>query len=326
MELIHSDKNRIELRQLTDFSVWDNVSGLDFSAQSNTFQLTVPESTWSAMPILKKHFLYEPETEFGGRVKKVHHVDGSIHLSGKTFRGELSNKIISPPAGQAYKIISAVDAHTALTDLIGSQFGGLYQVVGGPCGVNVSGQFRYANLLGGIHSMLNQYGLRLKIEFDGETVWLSAEPVLDLSETEELSQDYSVKIESIDDETESFNHIICLGKGELTNREVVELFRTESGEITETPLSEGIEDVQSVLDFPNAESSEELTRSGIEKLIEAAPRKEVSVDLSQTQGLNLGDLVGGRDRVTGQTIVQPIIQIIRRVDSAGESIEYKVGG
>ena len=48
MELIHSDENRIELRQLTGFSVWDNVSGLDFSAQSNTFQLTVSESTWSA--------------------------------------------------------------------------------------------------------------------------------------------------------------------------------------------------------------------------------------------------------------------------------------
>ena len=325
MKLIHSDQNRSEIQAVQDFSVWDVMSGLSHEYESNTFYLCVPEQTWKNNPIQENHFLYEPETEWGGRVEGIANQPSGIVLTGPTWRGLLSRKIISPPSGQAYRTIVNVDANAAIATLVGTSFGDLVQVKTDLAGVNVSGQFRYTNLLGGIHTMLGQYGLRLKVEFDGETVWLSTEYITDLSDENELSQDYSVDIESEKNKAQAYNHLICLGQGELTEREVIHLYRTDDGEITYTPLPSGIEDRQTVLDFPNAESTEELTRSGVEKLIEFSPTNNIKISIPDTLNLNIGDLVGGRDYVTGQNIVQPITQVIRRIDSGGESINYKVG-
>jgi hypothetical protein len=325
MELIQTDHNLIEKQSILNFNAWDLVSGLSSEYEANDFQLSMPETVWNEMPVIKGHYLYEPGTEWGGRVEGIAHINGEIQLKGATWRGLLARKIVSPPALSAYKVITSIDANTAISTLVGTSFGELIKVKSESAGVNVSGQFRYTNLLSAIHTMLDQYGLRLKVEFDGKTVWLSAEAVTDLSDESELSQDYSAPVESSQDESQAYNHVIALGSGELVDREVIELYRDDAGTISTTPLPEGIEDKQIVLDFPNAESTEELTKAATDKLIETAPVSEVSIDLSEAQGLNLGDLVGGRDRITNLQIVKPITQIIRRVDSSGESIEYKVG-
>lgn len=326
MELIHADHNRTEIQSIQVFAVWDLVSGLAHEYAANNWQLNVNEEVWNALPTLKGHFLYEPETEWGGRVEGVNKVGTEIQLSGPTWRGLLSRKIISPPSGQAYRTITAQDANTAIATLIGTSLGDLVKVKSELAGVNVSGQFRYANLLGGIHSMLNQYGLRLAVEYIDRTVWLSAVPIQDLSSENELSQDYSVDISAEDNESEAYNHVIALGPGELAARQVIHLYRDDAGTISTTPLPEGIEDKQIVLDCPNAESTEELIKSATEKLIECTPIKKIELEITENLALNLGDLVGGKDYVTGLAIVQPVTQIIRRVDSTGDKVEYKVGG
>ncbi len=324
MELIHADHNLIEKQSLTDFYQWDLVAGLSNEYEDNDFELSIPVKIWDECKIEKGHFLYEPGAEWGGRVELIHHVDNMIKLGGPTWRGLLARKIIKPLPGQAYKVINQVDANIAIGSLIGESFGELIKSTTDLAGVNVSGQFRYTNLLKAIHTMLAQYGLRLNVEFNGR-VFLSAQPIQDLSDEEELSQDYAAPIESKQDESQAYNHVIALGQGEMTARQVLEFYRDKSGNISTTPLPAGFDDKQIVLDFPNAESIEELEQSAREKLIETAPIQEISIDLSESQGLQLGDLVGGRDRVTGLTIVRPVSQIIRRVDGTGESIEYKVG-
>ena len=326
MELIHADHNRTEIQSVQVFAVWDLVSGLAHEYAANNWQLNVNEEIWNALPILKGHFLFEPGTEWGGRVEGVNKVGTEIQLSGPTWRGLLSRKIISPPSGQAYRTITAQDANTAIAALVATSLGDLVKVKSELAGVNVSGQFRYANLLGGIHSMLNQYGLRLAVEYIDRTVWLSAVQIQDLSNENELSQDYSVDISAEDNEAEAYNHVIALGSGELAARQVIHLYRHPDGSISSTPLPEGIEDKQIVLDYPNAESTEELIKSATEKLIECAPIKKIELEITENLALNLGDLVGGKDYVTGLAIVQPVTQIIRRVDSTGDKVEYKVGG
>ena len=325
MELIHADHNLIETQVVIDFTLWDLVSGLSSEYAANDWQLSMYEEVWNAQPIRKGHYLYEPGTEWGGRVEGIKKQGIEVVLTGPTWRGLLSRKVISPPSGSAYKTITATDANTALAQLVGVSFGELVKVKAVAAGVNVSGQFRYANLLGGIHSMLDQYGLRLVVEFTDRVVWLSAATVQDLSDENELSQDYSVDVEAEDSETEAYNHVIALGSGELTSRDVVELYRDEAGTISTTPLPAGVEDKQLVLDYPNAESTEELTKAATEKLIETAPVQQVSLILPDSLALNLGDLVGGKDYVTGLSIVKPVTQIIRRIDSTGEKVEYKVG-
>lgn len=325
MELIHAKANIEEIQSLTEFDQYEAVSGLGFKYADNDFELQVEEAVWEKYPMIKGHYLYEVGTEWGGIVEDVNHVGTTVKVGGPTWRGMLARKIISPPAGQAYKAITAMEANQAIAALVGTSLGPLFAVSTADSGMTVSGSFRYTNLLAAIHSMLQQYGARLEIIFDGTQVVLSAVSSVDYTDTE-LSQEYEAPLESSVAYGEAYNHVIALGRGELTEREVVELWRLDDGTITTTTQPAGANDKQFVLDYPNAESLEELTSSATDKLIESSPVESIGINLDEIEiDFKLGDVVGGRDKVTGLTISKPITQKILKIDKNGRKINYKAG-
>ena len=325
MELIHAKANIEEIQSLTEFDQYEAVSSLGFKYADNDFELQVEEAVWEKYPMIKGHYLYEVGTEWGGMVEDVNHVGTTVKVGGPTWRGMLARKIISPPAGQAYKAITAMEANQAIAALIGTSLGPLFAVSTADSGMTVSGSFRYTNLLAAIHSMLQQYGARLEIIFDGTQVVLSAVSSVDYTDTE-LSQEYEAPLESSVAYGEAYNHVIALGRGELTEREVVELWRLDDGTITTTTQPAGANDKQFVLDYPNAESLEELTSSATAKLIESSPVESIGINLDEIEiDFKLGDVVGGRDKVTGLTISKPITQKILKIDKNGRKINYKAG-
>jgi methyl coenzyme M reductase beta subunit len=112
----------------------------------------------------------------------------------------------------------------------------------------------------------------------------------------------------------------------LVDREVVELWRLDDGTITTTPQPVGPKDKQFVLDYPNAESAEELTNNATVKLIENAPEESIAINLDEIEtDFKLGDVVGGKDNVTGLKISKPITQKILKIDKSGRKINYKAG-
>lgn len=325
MELIHAKANIEEIQSLTEFDQYEAVSGFGFKYADNDFELQVEEAVWEKYPMIKGHYLYEVGTEWGGMVEDVNHVGTTVKVGGPTWRGMLARKIISPPAGQAYKAITAIEANKAIAELVGTSLGPLFAVSTADSGMTVSGSFRYTNLLAAIHSMLQQYGARLEIIFDGTQVVLSAVSSVDYTDTE-LSQEYEAPLESSVAYGEAYNHVIALGRGELTEREVVELWRLDDGTITTTTQPAGANDKQFVLDYPNAESLEELTSSATDKLIESSPVESIGINLDEIEiDFKLGDVVGGRDKVTGLTISKPITQKILKIDKNGRKINYKAG-
>ncbi|CZR03352.1 Gp37-like protein [Trichococcus collinsii] len=325
MELIHAKANIEEIQSLTEFDQYEAVSGLGFKYADNDFELQVEEAVWEKYPMIKGHYLYEIGTEWGGMVEDVNHVGTTVKVGGPTWRGMLARKIISPPAGQAYKAITAMEANQAIAALVGSSLGPLFAISTADSGMTVSGSFRYTNLLAAIHSMLQQYGARLEIIFDGTQVVLSAVSSVDYTDTE-LSQEYEAPLESSVAYGEAYNHVIALGRGELAEREVVELWRLDDGTITTTIQPAGSNDKQFVLDYPNAESLEELTSSATDKLIESSPVESIGINLDEIEiDFKLGDVVGGRDKVTGLTISKPITQKILKIDKNGRKINYKAG-
>ena len=325
MELIHAKANIEEIQSLTEFDQYEAVSGLGFKYADNDFELQVEEAVWEKYPMIKGHYLYEVGTEWGGMVEDVNHVGTTVKVGGPTWRGMLARKIISPPAGQAYKAITAMEANQAIAALVGTSLGPLFAVSTADSGMTVSGSFRYTNLLAAIHSMLQQYGARLEIIFDGTQVVLSAVSSVDYTDTE-LSQEYEAPLESSVAYGEAYNHVIALGRGELAEREVVELWRLDDGTITTTTQPAGANDKQFVLDYPNAESLEELTSSATDKLIESSPVESIGINLDEIEiDFKLGDVVGGRDKVTGLTISKPITQKILKIDKNGRKINYKAG-
>ena len=325
MELIHAKANIEEIQSLTEFDQYEAVSGFGFKYADNDFELQVEEAVWEKYPMIKGHYLYEVGTEWGGMVEDVNHVGTTVKVGGPTWRGMLARKIISPPAGQAYKAITAMVANQAIAALVGTALGPLFAVSTADSGMTVSGSFRYTNLLAAIHSMLQQYGARLEIIFDGTQVVLTAVSSVDYTDTE-LSQEYEAPLESSVAYGEAYNHVIALGRGELTEREVVELWRLDDGTITTTTQPAGANDKQFVLDYPNAESLEELTSSATDKLIESSPIESIGINLDEIEiDFKLGDVVGGRDKVTGLAISKPITQKILKIDKNGRKINYKAG-
>ena len=293
MELIHADGNLIELQMLTEFDVYEAISGLGYKYADNDFELQIPESVWALRPIQNGHYIYQLATEWGGRVENIEHIGTTVKCSGPTWRGMLARKIISPPAGQAYRSVTSVDANQAISTLIGASFGTLFTVSAAVSGITVSGSFRYANMLGAIHSMLQQYGARLEIVFSGTQVELSVQSSVDYVDVE-LSQDYEAPLQSSVAHGEAYNHVIALGRGELVDREVVELWRLDNGTVTTTAQPNDAADKQFILDFPNAESLEELTNNATAKLLENSPVETIKINLEEIDtDLKLGDVVGG---------------------------------
>lgn len=324
MELVHANQDLVDIQQLTIFTQWDVVSGLGFTYKDNDFELTIPEEVWATEPILRNHFIYEAGTEWGGLVEGLKHSGTDITLTGPTWRGLLAYKIVCPPPGEAYMTITNMDAHTAISMLIGSSLGNLFAVSRVISGVIVSGTFRYANLLDSIQSMLSAYGARLCITFENGVVMLSVVTVSILSE--ELSQDFSIPMMSEQSSAKAFNHIIALGVGEGTDRLVIELYRTDDGTITTVPISIGIYDKQTTLDLPDIELPEELYREAYFKLANCKPTSKITLDMSGAEvlNLNLGDRISGHDYVTGLSIIETVTQVIRTVNRM-ETIQYKMG-
>ena len=97
-------------------------------------------------------------------------------------------------------------------------------------------------------------------------VHLSAVPLVDYSQDEEWDSDQmNFQISSNE---RPVNHLICLGKGDLSERMVRHLYMDARGNISETQTFFGVDEVTETYDYSNVESEEELITGGTQRLQE----------------------------------------------------------
>lgn len=331
MELIHADSLLNEIGFVRDLVGFDAEISQDINADlsDNTFELIVGEDVWESNPILTGHYVYADGTEWGGRVEGIKHStkSGQLVLTGPTWRGMLFRKVIEPDTGEAYKTVTAMDANAMLTELIDLNMTILFSVSTESSGISVTGSWRYENLLTGIERVLAEYGLALRITYNSsiKRAVLSAEPVEDLSETIDLSQDYGADLVSISGGYGAYNHVIALGSGELADRTVLHLYRLSDGTITTTaPAWAGTpDDIVTNYDYPNAEDATKLLQDATKKLQGYAKPDSVSISTAEID-LELGDTVSARDRLTGMVAIATVYGKILKLDERGETIETRV--
>ena len=129
---------------------------------------------------------------------------------------------------------------------------------------------RYVDAYTGLMKMVRAVSHKLKFTTDRNRVILSVEPIVDYSKDEQFDSD---TVEMQIEKTEvTVNHLICLGKGELTDRTVIHLYTDAEGNISQTQTFFRSQEVVATYDYPNAESAEELVKNGIEKLKEYAEK------------------------------------------------------
>lgn len=309
-----------------------NYKEAEFSVgDENDFVITLKSQVVNKDFLWYESQVFIPGTEFGGIVKDITSLTKSktVRFMGDTWRGMLSKKIISPPSGQDYLTVSG-ELNEVLRKMLKEHFGDWFVVPEESTEVTVIYQFnRYVTLLDGLTSLLESVNYKLSIKYiqgaPGEAgyVEVSAAPINNYSEEEEYSQDCNIKM-TVRDYRRGINHLICLGEGELKDRIRVDLYIQKDGSIGKTQYYKGLEERTDVYDYSSADVAE-LEEGGEKRLKELADYKEFDMNIEKAN-LELGDIVSGRDHITGLYVVKPVIQKILKISTGKERIDYKLKG
>lgn len=328
MEFITTNKYGEENGYLRHCGVELNVG------QDNDFEIKVQNKYYDK----EKHWFgclfYCPDTEYGGIIRGINPVteDGIVKLTGPIWRGMLAKKAIRPDVND-YLYLNG-EANLVLKGLIKSlSLDSLFAVSDDDSGI-VFHNYQVPlqeYLLTGFTDALERYSGRVEIKYiSGEAngkgyVLLQVKKTVDYSEQTEISEDGNVKL-NILDYRDGVNHLICLGKGELAERHRVDLYAWPDGSVRKEQYYTGLE--ESVLYYENtsSESVDDLEADGRDKFEDVKNYKQLRIAVSDMD-LELGDIVGGRERITEITMKSPVVRKIITVNGKGKlSIDYKLKG
>lgn len=316
--------------QKKDIGFVDKNTAIDIDIGStDDFTLSVSLSLYQAEKYKPGNYVYCIGTEYGGILDdpEISTGDHTVTFTGDTFRGMLKKKVIEPSPNQPYRIVSG-ELNTLINTLVNEHFGGIFTVSDISTGVTVSNYqfYRYCTLYDGIVAMLSSVGYKLKIESkyddDDLVIELSATPIVDYSDDVEFSQDSNIRFK-IKQYTNKYNYMLALGKGELTEREVIYLHWVDGLPVVVSSIPNG-DDVKVYL-YDNS-GSEDLLADSISKFKEINTVDTYSMTIRDDVEIDIGDIVGGRDYVTGIVIAQPITKKIIKVENGSQSISYEIGG
>lgn len=320
MDVIYTDKTFGEIGVLQGFTLDVDVAG------ERDFEIKVPSDHEG---LVLFGYWYIEGMEYGGRIEniKVDTDAGELIYSGRNWRGILASKIVCPPEGEAHRYLSgswrpmmqALFEELGLSDLFLAEDAAI------TCSEWRVG--RYVTLLEMIEKLLKEKGYRLNLRWSGADgrVRVGAVPIRDLTDTVQYETGDHVGL-VVEDKRGGVNHLICLGQGELEKREVVHLYCTATGAITElTQHYKGLDEIQAVYDNSSAADRDELKSSGFEHLKELRNSQTFSATV-EDYDVQIGDIVGGVERVTGIRVAEPITNIIFKIADGIATSEYKVGG
>ena len=320
MELIYANEKREDIGALHDYSF-----DLAYGKDENNFELTLSRDELCCK---NDYIIYIENTEYGGIIDEigVNTNSNNIVYKGRSWHGVLNKKVICPEIGQDYLIVSG-DANEVLGIMITRlNLSDLFVAESEQSGINISQyQFeRYTYAYDGFRKMLASFDAKLKIQYRDGRVVLSAVPLIDYTKDEQFDSD---KIElDVNKKYNTINHIICLGKGELKDRQVIHLYADKGGKITKNQSIYGINEMAYVHDYPNAESMQELEDSGIEKFKEFISDGTANIDFDAEENVyDIGDIVGNKDNVTGIYVSSQIVKKIVTVEKELIKIKYEVG-
>lgn len=317
MNIIIADENGAEIRNLL-FDSYD----FEVGHESNDFQIVIKREEYESIP--KKARIYIPDTELGGLFRQLETdtENGVICPGGITWRGMMTKKIIRPAAGADYATDSG-ELNAIIKAKVEAAFPGLFIGVSTSTGVTVNWQYeRYCTLEDGLKKLLQSVGYRLDLSYSqsSKAVIAQAVPIVDYSESIEFSSDLRVNYQ-MKQQGDGVNHLICLGKGELKNRIVRDLYIDQNGNVSTTQYYTGIDEIAEVYDSSGSEATD-LVRTGSERLISVANKDVFNIKVDPEIEVAIGDIVGGRDYLSGMTMAAPVWSKIIKYQAGMTSIEY----
>lgn len=318
VDLIATDASHRDLLAIRDCTL-----DLAFGEDENDFELAVHDSD---VRLEAGAFVYVDGTEYGGIIDSTGSSleDGvaAVAYEGRTWHGLLASRVIQPPSGQDYRTVSgdATDCIQQVIDHIGLS-GVMTTSPARASGLTVSSyKFdRYTDAYTGIRRMLESCGGKLRMAYDSGMLRLSAMPVSTYGGVDSDLLDYSY-----DRDWHPVNHLICLGTGEGKDRVVVHLYADTEGAVSETQSITGLDEVQAVYDYSNADRAE-LLEKGREKLEALQAQGGVDVRIHDGLDLDIGDIVASHDRLSGIDVTAQVTKKIVKLSHGVLTVSYECG-
>lgn len=325
MDVNYTDTNRIDQGVLQGFKVdFDTGTEMDFVITVGIGNHIMTGGCW----------WYIEETEYGGIVDRISVIteNNEIQYSGRNFRGVLNTKIICPPVGEDYKIVSGNITDVTESLLREAALQDLFTVE--KCNVDVASfRFkRYVELYEGLVDLAYQHNKVIALksrtgktgnECRLEKVVVSFMDPIDYSGDSEYNEtDIHFRITK---GYNTVNHLICLGKGELKDRLVAHLYVDGDSDIVEKQYYFGLDEVAATYELNSEEDTDALKKAGVAHLSELQNVDSLEVDAPDIT-LKIGDVVGGYEKVTGFTVKREIVNIVAMINDDGMTFQYTVGG
>ena len=316
LDLIYANSRKEDIGVMKDFTL-----DLAYGSDENNFECKINEVNHCCD---EDYFLYVEGTEYGGIIDEIA-VDtdaDEVTYSGRTWHGILNSKILCPDSGADYLICNG-DANAVLSNLIDRMaLNSLFKASASKSSIVIDNykMNRYIKGYDGIIKMLKSVGAKLKIKVKNGFVELSAEPIFDYSQNDKFDTDLIAL--NLKKKHNRVNHIICLGKGELKDREVIHIYADIIGYISEKQVFKGLNEVVAVYENTNA-TTEELRQGGIDMIKEAWATDELDFDfLDDAESYDIGDIVGVTEYVTMTEVVKEITKKIVTIKDNAVTVSY----
>ena len=318
-DICYTDSKRTDVGVLLGASL-----NVEWGDSGNDFELSVDIS--SPVRLDDGALVYVEGTEWGGVVdaREASATDGLMRYTGRSWHGVLRDRILCPDAGADYLSVSG-EANSVLLSLVSRMgLGDVMTVSAAQSGISVRHRFdRYTDAYSGIRAMLAASGARLGISYDsraGRAV-LSAVKVADWSDGP-TSDAADVDVKRVG---RPYNHLICLGSGELRNRVVQHWYADAGGRVSGKQTLFGIDERATVYDYTNA-SAEQLSQDGPKKLAEYQTADVLEATLDFDGSYAVGDVVPGVDEDTGTEVSVTVGTVDVTVTADGVTATYRAGG
>lgn len=298
-------------------------SDFEVGSKDNSFEITIPRYEYRKIP--EGSMIYIPNTEYGGFYRRLNTNTalGYINIGGLTWRGMMQKKIIEPPAGQDYATDSG-ELNAIVKARVEAAFPGLFVGSTEDTGVTASTfQYdRYCNLEAGLTKLLKEYGHRLELSYSQtlKAVVVAAVPIVDYSQQIELSSDMRTDY-TMQSQKDGVNHLICLGKGELKDRAVYHWYADSAGNISTTQTQFDADEIAEIFDYSGGELPD-LIQSGRDRLVSLMNANKFGMKIDTEMDIGIGDIVGGRDYLSGMIMTAPIASKIVTLENDSEGIDY----
>ena len=298
---------------------------------TNDFEFNIKLDVWDTEKLNHGYMLCILDTEYGGIIGDIQTITkrNIVKITGDTWRGLLTKKIIEPPTGKEHLTVSG-ELNSILRELIDGRFDGLFLVPQVDTGVSVQNfRFdRYCTLLSGIEDLLASAGHRIDIRYKrgevGRPGWVELQAVPIKTWKKEYNQDNRINF-TARDYRRGINHLICAGTGEGVDRTVLHLYVQQDGSIGDKKYYTGLNERVALYSYTSQSDIEQLKKDGIKQLQSLQNYKQFKIQIEDVD-LEIGDIVSGRDYVTGIYVQKLVVRKILNLENGNTKVEYKLKG